>query len=179
MPFKAACSFSFQYVLIIEWQVKKPHTVVDSLILVCLSHGKQFQMGPVLCCYNTASALWHGKNALSPSGSERAIEGQPGLLSAAVASTVTQASGWRSNGLHTTLTLRLWRKWPVQKMKHRRFKRESSGRGTWQSGQKTVLHILVNIPDNFSGAKKSPMTLCIQSQCGSIVGLNAAVSTGA
>lgn len=102
MPFKAACSFSFQYVLIIEWQVKKPHTVVGSLIPVCLSHGKQFQMGPALCCYNTASALWHGKNALSPSGSERAIEGQPGLLSAAEALTVTQASGWWSNDLHTT-----------------------------------------------------------------------------
>lgn len=129
MPFKAACSFSFQYVLIIEWQVKKPHTVVDRLILVCLSHGKRFQMGPVLCCYNTASALWHGKNALSPSGSERAIEGQPGLLSAALASTVTQASGWWSNGLCTTLTLRLRGKRPVQKMKQRCIKQESSSKG--------------------------------------------------
>lgn len=71
MPVKAACSFSFQCVHIIEWQVKKPHTVVGILIPVCLSHVKQFQMGPALCRYNTASALWHGKNALSPSGSEK------------------------------------------------------------------------------------------------------------
>ena len=79
---KLPAPFSLQCVLIIEWQVKKPHTVVGILIPVSLSHGKQFQMGPALCRYNTASALWHGKNALSPSGSERAIEGQPGLLSA-------------------------------------------------------------------------------------------------
>lgn len=37
----------------------------------------------------------------------------------------------------------------------------------------------VNIPHNFSGAKKSPMRLCIRSQCSSVVGQNAAVSTGA
>lgn len=119
MPVKAARSFSFQCVLIIEWQVKKPHTVVGILILVCLSDGKQFQMGPVLCCYNTASALWHGKNALSPSGSERAIEGQPGLHRNAEALTVTQAGGWWSNDLHTTPTLRLWRREPAKKMKYR------------------------------------------------------------
>lgn len=92
MPVKAARSLSFQRALIIEWQVKKPHTVVGILIPVCLSHGKQFQMGPVLCCYNTASALWHGKNALSPSGSERAIEEQPGLHRNADALTVTRWS---------------------------------------------------------------------------------------
>lgn len=80
MPVKAVRSFSFHCVLITEWQVKKPHTVVGILIPVCLSHVKQFQMGPALCHYNTASALWHGKNALSPSASERAIEGQPRLL---------------------------------------------------------------------------------------------------
>lgn len=108
MPDKAACSFSFQRVLIIEWQVKKPHTVVGILIPVCLSHGKQFQMGPALYCYNTASALWHGKNALSPSSSERAIEGQPGLLATGEALTVTQAGGWWPNDLHTTVTLALW-----------------------------------------------------------------------
>lgn len=119
MPVKAACSFSFQCVLIIEWQVKKPHTVVGILIPVCLSHGKQFQMGPVLCCYNTASALWHGKNALSPSGSERAIEGQPGLLPNAESLTVTQAGGWWSNNLHTPLTLKLQRGRPGQKVKYR------------------------------------------------------------
>lgn len=107
MPDKAACSFSFQCVLIIEWQVKKPHTVVGILIPVCLSHGKQFQMGLALCYYNTASALWHGKNALSPSSSERAIEGQPGLLPTAEALTVTQAGGWWPNDLHTTVTLAL------------------------------------------------------------------------
>lgn len=38
---------------------------------------------------------------------------------------------------------------------------------------------LVNIPHNFSGAEKSLMGLCIRSQCSSIVGQNAAVSTGA
>lgn len=43
MPVKAARFFSFQCVLIIEWQVKKPHTVVGILIPVCLSHVKQFQ----------------------------------------------------------------------------------------------------------------------------------------
>lgn len=89
-----------------EWQVKKPHTVLVGLILVCLSHGKQFRMGPALCCYNTASALWHGKNALSLSGSERAIEGEPGLLSAAAAAgalTVTQAGRLWSNDPHTAL----------------------------------------------------------------------------
>lgn len=119
MPLKAACSFSFQCVLIIEWQVKKPHTVVVILIPVCLSDGKQFQMGPVLCCYNTASALWHGKNALSPSGTERTIEGQPGLHWNTEALTVTQAGGWWSNGLHTTPTLWLWRRRPSQNMKYR------------------------------------------------------------
>lgn len=122
MPVKAACSFSFQCVLIIEWQVKKPHTVVGILIPVCLSHGKQFQMGPVLYCYNTASALWHGKNALSPSGSERAIEGQPGLLPYAEALTVTQAGGWWSNNLHTTLTLKLRRQGPIMKYRCTRVK---------------------------------------------------------
>lgn len=101
MPVKAACSFPFQCVLIIEWQVKKPHTVVGILTPVCLSHGKQFQMGPLLCSHNTASALWHGKNALSPSVSERAIEGRPGLHSAAEALTVTQAGGWQTHDLHT------------------------------------------------------------------------------
>lgn len=40
-------------------------------------------------------------------------------------------------------------------------------------------HTLVNIPHNFSGAKKSPMRRCVQSQCSSIVGQSAAVSTGA
>lgn len=43
MPVKAAHSFSFQCILITEWQVKKPHTVVGILIPVCLSHGKQFR----------------------------------------------------------------------------------------------------------------------------------------
>lgn len=119
MLVKAARSVFFQRVLIMEWQVKKPHTVVGILILVCLSDGKQFQMGPVLCCYNTASALWHGKNALSPSGSERAIEGQPGLHWNAEALTVTQAGGWWLNYRHTTSTLTLWRSEPAKKMKHR------------------------------------------------------------
>lgn len=93
-----------------EWQVKKPHTVLGGPIPVCLSHGKQFRKGPALCCYNTASALWHGKNALSPSGSERAIEGEPGLLSAIAAAaagagalTVTQAGRLWSNDPHTAL----------------------------------------------------------------------------
>lgn len=106
--------------------------MVGILIPVCLSHGKQFQIGPVLCCYNTASALWHGKNALSPSGSERAIEGQPGLLSAAAAVsetlTVTLVSGgWWSNDLRTTPTLRLRRRRPE---KCNIGTQESSDRGT-------------------------------------------------
>lgn len=109
MTFRAARSFSFQYTLIIEWQVKKPHAVVGSQIPASLSHGKQFQMGLPLCCYNKASALWHGKNALSPSGAERAIEGRPGLLSAAQALTVTQAGGWWASDLHTALARRLRR----------------------------------------------------------------------
>lgn len=89
MPVKAALSFSFQCVLIVEWQVKKPHTVVGILIPVCLSHGKQFQMGPALCYYNTASALWHGKNALSLSGSE-------------------WKSHWRTARAAPNMRLRLW-----------------------------------------------------------------------
>lgn len=97
MPVKAACVVPFQCVLITEWQVKKPHTVVGILIPVSLSHGKQFQMGPALCCYNTASALWHGKSALSPSSNQRAIEGRPGLQWKTEALTVTQAGGWWAN----------------------------------------------------------------------------------
>lgn len=103
MTFRAARSFSFQYTLIMEWQVKKPHAVVGSQIPASLSHGKQFQMGLPLSCRNKASALWHGKNALSPSSAERAIEGRPGLLSAAQAVTVTQASGCWASDLHTAL----------------------------------------------------------------------------
>lgn len=63
-----------------------------------------------LCYYNAASALWHGKNALSLSGNERAIEARPGLLSAAEALTVTQASGWWASDLHITLTQRAAKK---------------------------------------------------------------------
>lgn len=92
-----------------EWQVKKPHAVVGNQIPASLSHGKQFQMGPALSCYNKASALWHGKNALSLRGAERAIEGRPGLLSAARALTVTQAGGWWAGDLHTALARRLRR----------------------------------------------------------------------
>lgn len=103
MTFRAARSFSFQYTLIMEWQVKKPHAVVGSQTPASLSHGKHFQMGPPLSRHNKASALWHGKNALSPSGTERAIEGRPGLLSAAQAVTVTQAGGWWASDLHTAL----------------------------------------------------------------------------
>lgn len=110
MTFRAACSFSFQYTLIMEWQVKKPHAVVGSQIPASLSHGKQFQTALPLSCYNKASALWHGKNALSPSSAERAIEGRPGLLSAAQALTVTQASGWWASDLHTALARRLRRR---------------------------------------------------------------------
>ena len=64
MTFRAACSFSFQYTLIMEWQVKKPHAVVGSQIPASLSHVKQFQMGLPLSCYNKASALWHGKKCI-------------------------------------------------------------------------------------------------------------------
>lgn len=42
-------------------------------------------------------------------GAERAIEGRPGLLSAARALTVTQAGGWWASDLHTTLARRLRR----------------------------------------------------------------------
>lgn len=41
---------------------------------------------------------------------ERAIEGRPGLLSAAQALTVTQAGGWWASGLHTALARRLRRR---------------------------------------------------------------------
>lgn len=114
MTFRAARSFSFQYTLIMEGQVKKPHAVVGSQIPVSLSHGKQFQMGLPLSCYNKASALWHGKNALSPSSAERAIEGRPGLLSAAQALTVTQAGGWWASDLHTALVRRKGGKKPTR-----------------------------------------------------------------
>lgn len=131
MTFRAACFFSFQYTLIMEWQVKKPHAVVGSQIPASLSHGKQFQMGLPLSCYNKATALWHGKNALSPSGAERAIEGRPGLLSAAQALTVTQAGGWWASDLHTALARRLRRRGKKneqgQEMKQGCMRRASSG----------------------------------------------------
>ena len=59
-------------------RVKKPHTALGIPTRCAFHMVNCFRLGPVLCSYNTASALWHGKNALSPRGSERAIEGLPG-----------------------------------------------------------------------------------------------------
>ena len=93
--------FLFQHTPIIEWRVKKPHTAVGIPVPVSFSYGKQFPMGPALCHNNTASALWHGKNALSLRGGEWAIESLPGFLQSTGTLTMTHAGGWRSNTLRS------------------------------------------------------------------------------
>lgn len=76
------------------------------------------------------------KNALSLRGAERAIEGRPGLLSAARSLTVTQAGGWWASDLHTTVARRLRRMGGGgQEMKRGCVRQAASGGNMLQFGQ--------------------------------------------
>lgn len=109
MTFRAACSFSFSTHSLWSGKSKSPTRWWATRSRRAFHMVNSFRW--VRHCPAIIKHLLYGmeKNALSLRGAERAIEGRPGLLSAARALTVTQAGGWWAGDLHTTLARRLRR----------------------------------------------------------------------